>query len=173
MTGKTIPAPFEIVTTRMGVLSIRDNDTLEIMHNPVGPWQEANSLYIEQSQLQRRLSQDLAQELVIFDVGLGAAANALAALHCARALQVRRPLRLISFERELSLLQFALENAHHFDHFKDFEEAVSSILTKGEWSEPGIHWELRHGDFKELIDQETNLANLIFYDPYSFKKNVN
>ena len=88
---------FELVTTRMGALSIRDNVSREIMHNPVGPWLEANSLYIEQSRLQRRLGEDLNSELVIFDVGLGAAANALAALHCARALAVRRPLRLVSF----------------------------------------------------------------------------
>lgn len=162
---------FEIVTTRMGALSIRDNISQEIMHNPVGPWIEANSLYIEQSHLRRRLGQDLNSELVIFDVGLGAAANALAALHCARSLSARRPLRLVSFERDLELLQFALANAHHFSHFAGFEEAVQAILTCGKWEERGIVWELRHGNFIELIDRETHAANLVFYDPYSFKKN--
>src|SRR5258708_5273066 len=115
MTENSKPSDkFEIVTTRMGALSIRDNVSQEIMHNPVGPWIEANSLYIEQSKLRRRLVEDLTTELVIFDVGLGAAANALAVLHCARALAVRRPLRLVSFERDLELLQFALDNANSF-----------------------------------------------------------
>ncbi len=165
------PLQFEVVTTRMGALSIRDNISQEIMHNPVGPWVEANSLYIEQSHLRRRLSELKSSELVIFDVGLGAAANALAALHCARALESRRPLRLVSFERDLGLLQFALDNAHHFPHFKGFGSAVRSILQTGQWIEDGIAWELRHGDFVSLIDREVTRADVIFYDPYSFKKN--
>lgn len=164
-------ATFEIVTTTMGAVSIRDNITKEIMHNPVGPWVEANALYIDQSDFKRRLTENLTLELVVFDVGLGAAANALAALHAARALKTRRPMRLISFERELRLLQFALDNAHHFDHFKGFEDAVQSILNTGKWEEDGIIWELRHGDFTQLIDEESNRANVIFYDPYSSKKN--
>lgn len=164
-------AKFEVVTTRLGVLSIRDNESMEVMHAPVGPWVEANSLYIEQSELKRRLAEDLTEELVVFDVGLGAAANALAALHCARALDVHRPLRLVSFERDLDLLHFALKHASQFEHFLGFEKAVESILTSGTWSEPGIVWELRHGNFTELIEKETYTANLIFYDPYSSKKN--
>ena len=162
---------FEIVTTRMGALSIRDNVTQEIMHNPVGPWAEANALYIEQSHMRRRLTEDLAKELVIFDVGLGAAANALAALHCARDTKNRRSLRLVSFERDLELLKFALENSHHFDHFKGYEAAVQAILEKGHWQEEGIVWELRHGNFVELIEREPALAHIVFYDPYSSKKN--
>lgn len=157
----------------MGAVSIRDNVTQEIMHNPVGPWVEANSLYIQQSSLERRLGEDLSQELVIFDVGLGAAANALAALHCARANSGhRRNLRMVSFERNLELLQFALDNANHFDHFSGYESAVQSILKMGKWEEPGITWELRHGNFTELIVAEQSAANIVFYDPYSFKTNI-
>ncbi|MBX3021581.1 MAG: hypothetical protein KF799_07885 [Bdellovibrionales bacterium] len=170
--GEVKSYDFEIVTTRMGVLSIRDNATMEIMHNPVGPWVEANSLYIEQSKLAKRLSLCVERELVVFDVGLGAGANALAALHCARTLPQRRPLRLVSFERDLSLLQFALDNSHHFAHFKGYESAVRSILATGRWQGDGIVWELRHGDFLELIEREETRAHLVFYDPYSSAKNM-
>jgi tRNA U34 5-methylaminomethyl-2-thiouridine-forming methyltransferase MnmC len=162
---------FEIVTTRMGELSIRDNVTQEIMHNPVGPWAEANALYIDQSHMRRRLSEDLLTELVIFDVGLGAAANALAALHCARGAKNRRSLRLVSFEQNLELLKFALQNSHHFHHFNGFEEAVKAILESGRWEEDGLIWELRYGNFLERIETETTSAHLVFYDPYSSKKN--
>jgi hypothetical protein len=162
---------FEIVTTRMGELSIRDNVTQEIMHNPVGPWVEANALYIDQSHMRRRLTEDLLSELVIFDVGLGAAANALAALHCAHGTKNRRPLRLVSFERNLELLEFALANARHFHHFRGFEKAVRAILDKGRWEEDGLVWELRHGNFLERIETEPASAHLVFYDPYSSKKN--
>lgn len=163
---------FEIVTTKMGAVSIRDNLTQEIMHNPVGPWIEANTLYVQQSRLERRLSEGLSKELVIFDVGLGAAANALAVLHCARKLgSQRRPLRLVSFERDLELLKFALQHAAEFAHFGGYEVAVQSLLDHGKWEEKGLIWELRSGDFLQRIECEPHFANIIFYDPYSFKKN--
>lgn len=165
---------FEIVTTTAGAVSIRNNVVNEIMHNPVGPWVEANALYIEQSELARRLGENLSDEFVIFDVGLGAAANALAALHCIRQAQAQgrcRPVRLVSFEIDLDLLRFALQHAHEFEHFKGYETMLAELLEKSYWSEPGLIWELRTGDFLQLIETEPHKAHLIFYDPYSPKKN--
>ncbi len=170
---------FEIVTTRTGAISIRDKLTQEIMHNPVGPWEEANSLYIQQSNLAQKLSHPEAREFVIFDVGLGAAANSLAILHCARSVPARRPLKIVSFERDLSLLQFALNHADQFPHFAGYESAVQAILNTGLWEQkadesgPGaaIRWELRHGDFTSRIARERANADLVYFDPYSPLKN--
>lgn len=163
---------FEIVTTSAGAVSIRNNVVNEIMHNPVGPWVEANSLYIEQSQLRARLLQATSDELVVFDVGLGAAANSLAALACVRSLgTAARPLRIVSFEKDLGLLQFALENAAHFHHFSGYEEVLAELMEKKFWSDGKITWELRHGEFLELIKSEPQNAHVIFYDPYSPKMN--
>ena len=165
---------FEIVTTTAGAVSIRNKQLNEIMHNPVGPWAEANALYVDQSKLSDRLSQTAIDELVVFDVGLGAAANALAALHCARNVHMRgegRPLRIVSFERELELLRFALKHADRFAHFAGFTTAIETLLEKGEWSGPKVAWELRHGDFRELIQTEKHRPHLIYFDPYSSKVN--
>jgi hypothetical protein len=211
-------ANYSIVTTRAGAVSIQDNVTMEIMHNPVGPWVEANSLYIDQSDFKTRLNDlclntvgsawpptpgstsapapgsgsttaSFSAGLVVFDVGLGAAANALAALHHARdcfrkinSIAGRRGrhaddsdlpprLKLISFERDLDLLQFALDHSHHFEHFRGFESAIKSILETGHWEESGISWQLRHGDFQEQISRESSYPDLVFFDPYSPKKN--
>jgi len=161
---------FEIVTTTAGVISIRDNESKEIMHNPVGPWVEANALYIEQSQLAEKLSDAKASELTVFDVGLGAAANALAALHCGRKIN-RRKLRLVSFEKNLELLKFALAHSHEFSHFKDCTQAIETLLSKKLYQEENFTWELRHGDFINLIEKETQQADVIFFDPYSPRKN--
>jgi tRNA U34 5-methylaminomethyl-2-thiouridine-forming methyltransferase MnmC len=162
---------FEIVTTTTGAISIRNKAVNEIMHNPVGPWLEANLLYIDQANLRSRLSMG-SGEFVIFDVGLGAAANALAAIACAHSLRAdARPLRLISFERDLELLRFALANASEFAHFKGYEFAIEQILTQGQWSDGKIFWELREGDFLEKISGEKYKAHLVFFDPYS--PNVN
>ena len=160
---------FEIVRTTTGAISIRNKIVNEIMHNPVGPWLEANSLYIEQSKLKSQLTDGGAEELVVFDVGLGAAANALATLHC--AMEMPRKLRLISFEIDLELLRFALAHAEQFEHFKGFEESISQLLENGFWKTDKISWELREGDFLKLIDQEVYKPHLIYFDPYSPKKN--
>jgi tRNA U34 5-methylaminomethyl-2-thiouridine-forming methyltransferase MnmC len=142
------------------------------MHNPVGPWAEANALYVNQSGIARRMMETDDQDLVIFDVGLGAAANAVAALTCARSLSSRtRGLSLISFERDLELLRFALHNSKHFQHFRCFETALEQILRDGHWSEGSISWQLRHGDFLELIEKEYTRPHIIFFDPYSPKVN--
>jgi tRNA U34 5-methylaminomethyl-2-thiouridine-forming methyltransferase MnmC len=160
--------PFEIVITTMGATSIRDNRVNEIMHNPVGPWAEANALYVDQPQLRVHLRGKDQGPLVIFDVGLGAAANAIAAM--AATLEVaERPLHLISFENNLALLKFALQHAALFDHMKAFTSAIESLLEKQFWKSPCglVTWELRAEDFLTAIETETNTADLIFFDPYS------
>lgn len=159
---------FEIVTTTLGVKSIRNKRVNEIMHNPVGPWAEANALYILQSKLAERLSQS-GPELVLFDVGLGAAANALAALHSGRG--APRALRIVSFEREMELLRYALKHADQFPHFEPFMGAVAELLASGSWSEGNLSWELREGNFREKILEETRKPDLIYFDPYSSKVN--
>ncbi|MFN7729949.1 MAG: MnmC family methyltransferase [Bdellovibrio sp.] len=163
---------FEIVTTTTGAISIRNKVVNEIMHNPVGPWVEANALYIDQSRLRERLTDKSAEEFVIFDIGLGAAANAIAALSCLRLLGTeRRPVRMISFERDLDLLRFALDHAREFTHFHGFEKALKTLLETGHWQEPGFIWDLREGDFLTLIESEAHRPHLVFFDPYSPKVN--
>lgn len=163
---------FEIVTTTAGAVSIRNKANMEIMHNPVGPWREANALYIDQSRLREKLTQNLDEEFVIFDVGLGAAANALAALACIRELGDRcRPVRIVSFEKELELLRFALHHSSQFAHFSGWEKPITELLENHFWTDGRVSWHLREGNFLDCIEQEAFRAHLIFYDPYSPKMN--
>lgn len=174
---------FEIVTTTTGAVSIRNKVVNEIMHNPVGPWQEANDLYIRQSRLAERLTPAPTGNatttpkapLVLFDVGLGAASNALAAIHCAKGLYGERakapskPLHIVSFENNLSLLEFALKNSRAFDHMTGMESALESLLSTLHWQSPCgmITWDLRPGDFTKIIKTEAASPDIIFFDPYS------
>src|SRR3954465_7829909 len=98
---------FDIVKTRLGATSIRNLATGEIMHNPLGPERESHDLYIVFSNFAERITRPIKSPLVVFDVGLGAAANSLAALECWRKNKVNaRPLHIVSFEKDLSLLAF-------------------------------------------------------------------
>ena len=60
------------------------------MHPVIGPSVEAERLYVAQSRLRARLAAP-GPRLVLFDVGLGAGSNALAALAAARDGARRRP----------------------------------------------------------------------------------
>lgn len=177
MTSSEFHPIFEIVTTTAGVVSIKNKVVNEIMHNPVGPWDEANALYVFQSHLSERLTaksqEELPHEFVLFDVGLGAAANALAAIHCALqiSIQHRRPLRLISYEKDLELLEFALKHHEQFSHFQGFQNQIRKLLDLKICKIENITWELRQGDFRELILLESCKPHLIFFDPYSPKVN--
>ena len=91
--------PFEIVKTTLGMVSIKDLNTGEIMHNPVGPWQESRLLYVGQSGLKTRLALETTSPLVLFDVGLGAGFNALAAILEFDDSLKPRPLHIVSFEK--------------------------------------------------------------------------
>jgi tRNA U34 5-methylaminomethyl-2-thiouridine-forming methyltransferase MnmC len=129
------------------------------------------NVFIEQSKLRVRLVEPVESDLVLFDVGLGAASNALAAIHACLALteSAQRRLHIVSFENNLELLRFTLENANAFDHLKGFEEALSILLLSHHWESPcgRVIWDLREGDFLEVLDQEKHVPELVFYDPYS------
>jgi tRNA U34 5-methylaminomethyl-2-thiouridine-forming methyltransferase MnmC len=169
---------YSIVTTTAGAVSILHRPTGEIMHNPVGPWIEANALYVEQSDLRERWKgHEGSSEFTVYDVGLGAAANALATLHCIFDLienepnLAEKPFRLISFEKEIELLHYALSHAEKFPHFSGFEDPIRELIEKKSWKKSGVTWELREGDFLEHIESEETRAHLIFFDPYSPKMN--
>src|ERR1700759_3939718 len=90
---------YELHIAWEGFASIRQRSSGEIMHSRSAPMDEARQLYVEQSRLAERLAASNNQApLVLWDVGLGAAANAMAAIECYRT-QTRkrtvRPLRII------------------------------------------------------------------------------
>jgi tRNA U34 5-methylaminomethyl-2-thiouridine-forming methyltransferase MnmC len=166
---------FKVVKTRLGVSSIQNLENNEVMHNPLGPWTEANNLYIAQSGLSRKLTAQPAngdEPLIIFDVGLGAAANSIAAIdHRASLGNLAKPLKIVSFENELRLAHFALENHAEFPHISKWKEALSILLETGRYSKGPIEWVLRHGDFLEGLQQDNGIPDVIFFDPYSPKTN--
>jgi len=138
----------------------------EIMHAGLDPGAEARTLYVEQSQLAGRLREPGRAPLVVWDVGLGAAHNAMAVVACRDAMGVaaQRPLRLVSFEHDLGSLRLALRNAPRFPHLH--RPGPKNILRSGEWRAPGILWTLLEGDFRARLE-EAPTPDLILYDPFS------
>ncbi|NTX01638.1 MnmC family methyltransferase [Myxococcus sp. CA040A] len=159
---------FELVTLRNGSRAVRHLGHGEVMHPSVGPWKEALGLYVEQPRLAERLSQE-GPPLVIHDVGLGAATNAVAALTCARELGAarRRTLEVISFEVDLAPLRLALADAAGFPFLQPFRQAAEALMRDGVWEEDGLRWRLHLGDAVPFLDGALPVADLVYFDPFS------
>jgi queuine tRNA-ribosyltransferase len=167
---------YEIHTSPRGFSSIRQISSGEVMHSVNAPADEANKLYVEQSFLAARLlkREAAADELVIWDVGLGAAFNAMAAIRCFERCCAKegetalRPLRLVSFEWDLDPLNLAAKNPACFPHLR--HAAPGQILENGKWNHASslLQWELLKGDFRDSIESAT-VPDIIFYDLFSSK----
>ena len=74
---------YSLVYLRNGACSVRSLAEDETFHPVIGPAAEAEALYVRQLRLPERV-QATPGEFVIWDVGLGAAANALTAIRLIR-----------------------------------------------------------------------------------------
>jgi queuine tRNA-ribosyltransferase len=166
---------YEVHTSPLGFSSIRQISSGEIMHSVNSPSDEANRLYVEQSCLSSRLvdSSESTDELVVWDVGLGAAFNAMATVHRFESIWKTkksgiRPLSVLSFERDLDPLKLALKDPQRFQHLR--HGAPHELVKKGVWNHSSglLRWELIEGDFLETLEVAAP-PNLIFYDPFSYK----
>jgi queuine tRNA-ribosyltransferase len=174
-----------------GVGRIRDMQSGEVMHSINDPSAEARSLYVEQSRLVERVvarGGGLAPPLVVWDVGLGAATNAMAAIEALEALEPpatpedaaaagapgaeidpsRWRVTLVSFENDLDSLTLALRHPAWFRHLR--HAGPRRLLADDRWSNPraGIDWRLMRGDFG-LVKFSAPLPDIVFFDPFSFK----
>jgi hypothetical protein len=118
------------------------------MHPGLGPAAEAELLYVGQLQIPKRLVEHRG-EFVVWDVGLGAAANAIAVLRATR--DIRRPLRVVSFDNTSAPLEFALANAERLGYLVGYERRIKALLdNQTVCFSDGAHqvdWRFLLGDF--------------------------
>lgn len=171
---------YELRRQPNGSMALVRTDLGETMHPQLGPWEEAQRVYVQGTDLERLLTTGAGgpsvPELVVFDVGLGGAANALAAIHAVREFRRRgrptRPLRIVSFEQDVAAPAFALASAERLSYLRGFEAALGTLLAQGEWtSGEGVTWTLRTGDFTRLVREEPFRADVVFFDPFSPRSN--
>ncbi len=162
-------ARFQVVRTRSGAPAVLDARVGEVMHPVVGAAAEAEELYVAQSRLAERLAHP-GPPLVLFDVGLGAGSNALAALRALRrAPPGGRALHLVSFERELGALSLAAseDGAARLGLEQDDIAALRALAGRGLHEEPRARWELALGDLVSTLPSRPERAELVFWDPFS------
>jgi hypothetical protein len=157
---------FEIVTVASGARSLRSQRHGETFHPVVGPMAEAHGLHVAQQRLVERAGEKKAGPLVVWDVGLGAAANALAVLEALRG--VTAPVELHSFDRSLEPLEFALQHAADLGYLVGWEDQLRTVVREGVISIGSLTWRMHVGDFRDRVHDATAPApHAVIFDPYS------
>lgn len=167
---------YELVLLANGAHSVRAAARGEVFHPVIGPVAEAEALYVRQLKLRDRLLKHRG-EFVVWDVGLGAAANAVTVLRACADLPCS--IRMISFDQTLEPLRFALGHAAALGYFDGYEAHLKTLGDQGlvalEDGPCRVTWTLQLGDFQTLLvsgtAQSLSKPHAILFDAYSPAKN--
>lgn len=158
---------YSLVTVQSGARTVRSLECGETFHPVVGPMHEAVALHVRGQRLVERAREERGP-FVVWDVGLGAAANAIAALEALEGVAVE----IHSFDRTLAPLAFARAEAAELGYVAPWVPAVDVLLADGKWSDArgGARWVVHQGDFRECMMRAPQ-PRAVLYDPYSPRAN--
>ncbi|MFN0249995.1 MAG: tRNA guanosine(34) transglycosylase Tgt [Kofleriaceae bacterium] len=155
----------------------------ETMHSVNAPDEEAERVYVQQSVL---LADELgsssdapaaSSSLVVWDVGLGAAHNAMALVRAVEAARGKStPIELVSFEHDVDAFRLALAHQKEFPHLR--HSAPHVLARYGCYPVPRatidagtgtrLAWRVVEGDFLTTFPRE-RAPDVLFFDPFSSK----
>lgn len=177
---------YQLVQLRNETYSVRSLTDAETFHPGIGPVAEAEALYVRQLRLAERVAES-KEEFVLWDVGLGAAANALTAIRLIQGYLAElkpqhstpRSLRLVSFDQTSAAVEFALQHATKLKYPLGFETLLNNLIQKqsAELNDPQLtlNWTLTLADFPEWLAKNSASTlpapHAILFDPHSPKKN--
>jgi hypothetical protein len=178
-----VQSSYRLVRLRNGACSVRSLAEDETFHPGIGPAMETEALYVRQLRLPERV-EATAGEFVIWDVGLGAAANALMTIRIIRGdlvthwsarsgphpnklkreLQHRAPkiLRLVSFDLTTDAAAFALEHSVELGYVAGYESALAELVQNhsvkfgDDWLQ--VEWTLEPGDFPAWLKRRAGVS---------------
>jgi tRNA U34 5-methylaminomethyl-2-thiouridine-forming methyltransferase MnmC len=167
---------YQLVRLNNGICSVRSLADDETFHPVIGPVAEAEALYVNQLRLRERLKNH-SSEFAIWDVGLGAAANALTVLRTTR--EIACNIRLVSFDQTLEPLEFAIKHAAELGYFGGYENHLKEFLRRHRVAfqdgKQSVNWEFHPSDFPTLLAQSAaknfQKPHAILYDAFSPVKN--
>ncbi len=163
---------YRIVKLPGGAHSVHSLEHHETFHPVVGPTAEAEALYVRQLRLVERLRSH-SGPFVLWDVGLGAAANAVTVLEALK--HVPCSLHLLSFDLSFAPLEFALDHTDALSYLADYEAPLRQLIATShvELANEACHvnWQAHIGDFPSLLTQPGAQAldkpHAIMFDAFS------
>jgi hypothetical protein len=183
-----VPNDYQLVQLASGEKTLFSASYGEKMHPGLGPSAEAELLYVRQLSICERLQRHRG-EFVIWDVGLGAAANAIATLRATR--DIAGELCLVSFDNTSEPLEFAVKNAAALGYVAGYENQIVELLRQRrvtfDHGKLKVNWEFHLGDFPAWLQSWSSCFSMsapnklklelqhpphaIFYDAFSPAKN--
>jgi tRNA U34 5-methylaminomethyl-2-thiouridine-forming methyltransferase MnmC len=164
---------FELVTLKTGVISLRSLENRETFHPVTGPRVEASILHVQQQRLiERSLALKGSRKFIIWDVGLGAAANALTAIESIEPIE-NAEIELHSFDKTTAPLEFALAHSKELGYLEAHHDKLNRLVKEHRIAiTPRLSWILHLGDFTNMgqnsvQDSKLPAPDAIIYDPYS------
>jgi tRNA U34 5-methylaminomethyl-2-thiouridine-forming methyltransferase MnmC len=174
--AERVQSGYTLVKLAKGGHSVHSLAHHETFHPVVGPVAEAEALYLRQLRICERFQEERG-EFVVWDVGLGAAANALTLLRATR--DIPGSIRLLSFDHTLEPLRFALKHTEALLYLVGYERHLEILLKDHQISfEQGkqrVRWEVQLADFPTLLMQSVARSfakpHAIMFDAFSPAKN--
>jgi hypothetical protein len=173
-----VPGDYQLVSLANGQRTLFSASYGEKMHPGLGPQAEADLLYVRQLQIRERLAKT-SGEFVIWDIGLGAAANTIAVLRATTSIPGH--LCLVSFDNTAEPLEFALKNSAALGYLSGYQDQLSELLLnkKTAFRNGSLQgdWQFHLGDFPAWLSQDVEGSgavpppHAIFYDAFSPAKN--
>lgn len=131
-------------------------------------WNEEAQL-AQHLRLPSGVSPEEATPLILWDIGLGAAAPALAAILTYEEEFNKgpvRPLQIISLTNDLSPLKLALSHKKHFPYLR--HGAADTLIRRNTWTSrycTGLTWTLIEGPLAETLSQAPGPPEITFHQP--------
>jgi len=158
--NSAVQTGYRLVRLPNGACAVRALAEDETFHPGIGPAAEAEALYVRQLRLPERVQENTG-EFVIWDVGLGAAANALTTIRLVGDGLKGKPahLRLVSFDQTSDAAAFALENGVELGYVNGYESALAELVknhsAKFSDGSLNIEWTLELGDFPTFLSRSS------------------
>ena len=188
MRQQDITGGFSLVTVTSGVRSVRSLEHGETFHPVVGPMAEARGLHVRQSRIVERAG-ECPRPFVIWDVGLGAGANAVAVIEAFVEAHCPARVELHSFDCTTDPLEFALHHVGELGYLAPWRPSIESLLQTGRAVAGNVDWHFHRRDFREFVREARGVVrapsdvvresratdvpgpDAILYDPYSPESN--
>ena len=172
---------FTLVTVASGATSLRSDEHGETFHPVVGPMAEARGLHVAGSRIIERAG-ECARPFVVWDVGLGAGANAIAVIEALAEVSCPSRVELHSFDCTAEPLDFALHHAAELGYLTRWCEPVECLLKSNRAVAGNVDWHFHRGDFRDFVRESREgvrgprpadlpAPDAILYDPYSPESN--
>ncbi|BBH53449.1 MnmC family methyltransferase [Fluviispira sanaruensis] len=160
---------YALVYTESGIPTFRHLATQETLHGQVGPYEEAQTLYVDSSAIHAK-----SGECVVYDVGMGCGAQLIAMFHAFLENKSLSLLTIVSFDLEKDGLDSLWRNKDLFPYINQFSQILPMCLEKDRLlvkldDGRSFEWIFIQGDFVKTLENAANypFADIICYDFFS------